>query len=152
MNITPPPLPDPRVKDEEHLRLLSVFHWVMAGLSLLGIGFMGLHYSIMRMVLGSTEIWKNSKDGPPPEFIWDLMQWFYLGFGVIILVLGVLNVMVGFYLRRKKRHIFCLVVAGFNCLNFPFGTALGVFTFIVLLRDSVLAAFKPRQEGAAAES
>ncbi|HCN28716.1 MAG TPA: hypothetical protein DIT64_08095 [Verrucomicrobiales bacterium] len=151
MNAPPPPLPDPRVKDDEHLRLLAIFHWVLAGLSLLGMGFLGLHYGIMRMVFGSPEIWKNAKDGPPPEVIWDVMQWFYLGIGVLILLVGFANLAAGFSLRRKKHHVFCLVVAGLNCLQFPFGTALGVFTFIVLLRDSVRAAFKPGQESAAAE-
>jgi hypothetical protein len=34
-------------------------------------------------------------------------------------------------------RLFSLIVAGFMCMFFPFGTALGVFTFIVLTRESV---------------
>jgi hypothetical protein len=33
--------------------------------------------------------------------------------------------------------MFSLVVTGITCLSFPFGTALGVFTIIVLTRGSV---------------
>jgi len=33
--------------------------------------------------------------------------------------------------------MFSLIIAGINCVQFPFGTVLGVFTFVVLLRDSV---------------
>jgi hypothetical protein len=31
-----------------------------------------------------------------------------------------------------------LIVAELNCLQFPFGTVLGEFTFVVLLRGSVI--------------
>jgi hypothetical protein len=37
--------------------------------------------------------------------------------------------------------MFSLVIAGLNCIQIPFGTALGVFTIIVLLRDSVREAY-----------
>lgn len=33
--------------------------------------------------------------------------------------------------------MFALVVAGLDCVRIPVGTALGVFTISVLLRDSV---------------
>jgi hypothetical protein len=50
---------------------------------------------------------------------------------------GVLNVISGLCLRARKGRTFSLVVAGINCLYIPLGTLLGVFTIIVLLRDSV---------------
>ncbi len=40
-------------------------------------------------------------------------------------------------MRKRKHRIFSFVVAGVNCLQFPFGTALGIFTFIVLSRVGV---------------
>jgi hypothetical protein len=33
--------------------------------------------------------------------------------------------------------LYCLVVAGIECIFMPFGTVLGVFTIIVLMRPSV---------------
>jgi hypothetical protein len=37
--------------------------------------------------------------------------------------------------------MFCLVMAGIQCIFMPFGTVLGVFTIIVLMRNSVKEAF-----------
>jgi hypothetical protein len=35
--------------DADHLKLLAVFHFVGAGLALVGIGFLLLHYTVMRI-------------------------------------------------------------------------------------------------------
>jgi hypothetical protein len=37
--------------------------------------------------------------------------------------------------------MFSLIVAGFNCINFPFGTLLGIFTLILLLRPVMPALY-----------
>jgi len=44
-------------------------------------------------------------------------------------------------LSRRKCYSFALVMACVECLFIPFGTILGVFTIIVLLRESVKALF-----------
>jgi hypothetical protein len=44
-------------------------------------------------------------------------------------------------LQERRRHTFCLVVAGLECMMMPFGTVLGVFTIIVLLRPAVRQLF-----------
>jgi hypothetical protein len=41
----------------------------------------------------------------------------------------------------SEEYTFCLVMAGVACMFMPFGTVLGVFTIIVLLRDSVKELF-----------
>jgi hypothetical protein len=48
----------------------------------------------------------------------------------------------GRYLSRHVNRTFCLVVAGIECVFTPFGTVLGVFTIIVLMRDSVRELFE----------
>jgi hypothetical protein len=51
-------------------------------------------------------------------------------------------VIAGRNLMGRRHHMFCLVVAGvMAAMCIPFGTALGVFTIIVLLRPSVKQAF-----------
>jgi hypothetical protein len=37
-----------------------------------------------------------------------------------------------------------MVIAGIGCLEFPYGTVLGIFSFLVLGRDSVVELFCPR--------
>ena len=45
---------------------------------------------------------------------------------------------------NKLLCAFSLVIAALCCLNMPLGTVLGVFTFIVLTRDSVKAQYAAR--------
>ncbi len=135
---TPPPLPrDQRQIDAQHLKLLAIFHFVLAGLAIVGLGFLALHWFVMDSVFSHPEAWKNSQSGPPPEQFLLLFQWFYGIAGFFIVASGVANLVSGFMIQRRRARVFSLVVAGLNCLAFPFGTILGVFTFIVLLRSSV---------------
>ena len=50
---------------------------------------------------------------------------------------AVLNLLSGLYLRTGKYWTFSIVVAALNCIHMPLGTVLGIFTIMVLLRDSV---------------
>jgi hypothetical protein len=45
-------------------------------------------------------------------------------------------------IAARKRHMFCIVVAALNCTLFPFGTALGVLSILVLSRPTVKAMFQ----------
>jgi hypothetical protein len=44
----------------------------------------------------------------------------------------------GRFIQRRVNRTFSIVVSGFLCLFFPFGTILGIFTLIVLTRESVI--------------
>ena len=66
-----------------------------------------------------------------------MFKWFYVIFGVWLVVSGITNLLSGLFIGRKKYRTFSLVVAFINCIHIPFGTVLGVFTIIVLLRPSV---------------
>jgi hypothetical protein len=141
----PPPLTHDQTKtDTEHLRLLSVFHLVLAGLSVLGIGFLGLHYVMMRLMFTNPEMWKNAHGGPPPDIFFSVFRWFYAVFGALIAAGGVGNFLSGLFIRRRTNRTFSIVMAGINCISFPFGTLLGVFTIIVLLRASVREIYEDR--------
>ncbi len=130
-------------KDLEHLKLLSVFHFVLAGLTLVMIAFLFLHYLIMNAMFSNPQMWEvqgNKGGGPPPEFFAEFIKvfvWFYLFMGIIALAFGAANILSGVFIRQKKHRTFSLVVASLNCICMPFGTALGVFTLVVLLRESV---------------
>jgi len=132
----PAPPTAPSSKDAEHLRLLTVFHYVLAGLSVLGIGILCLHFVVMHAIFANPEIWKNSKNPPPPE-LFAIFKWVYLFGGAFLVTAGTLNVLSAFFLRKRRHRMFSLVVTGLNCLQIPFGTVLGVFTIVVLSRESV---------------
>ena len=135
-----PPLPrDQRKIDADQLNLLAIFHFVGAGLAVLGILFLLLHYTFMHTIFANPEMWKNQKQPMPmpPEQLFTIMKWFYLAGAVWFVTSGILNLISGLCLRARKHRTFSLVVAGFNCLHIPLGTVLGIFTIIILNRESV---------------
>ena len=145
----PPPLPSPQDQaDARHLNLLSIFHFVSAGFAVAGIAFLGLHFAMMRMFFENPEMWEQK--GPnsiSPEMVptfFTIFEVFYVVMAVWFLASGILNVLSGFWIRSGKNRVGSMIVAGLNCLHFPFGTVLGVFTIVVLARDSVVRAYEGR--------
>ncbi len=125
-------------KDLEHLRWLSIGFYVNAGISALFALFPFIHLFIgIAMVTGSFE---NDKNPPPPFF-----GWLFIGIATVVIVLGfalaICNFLAGNFLKQQKKYTFCFVIGALNCVFMPFGTILGVFTIIVLIRDSVKSLF-----------
>jgi len=87
-------------------------------------------------------MWEIPKQGLPPVQFFAAFRWFYVVSAVWFLGSGVLNLMAGFFIRARRHRMFSLVVAATNCLHMPIGTALGVFTIVVLTRDSVRQAYE----------
>jgi len=139
MTDSPPVLvSDPQARrDAEHLKLLSIFHFILAALGLIGIAFLALHFTFMRAIFMNPEMWKNEKSGPPPEMFINLMMFAYAFGLVVILTSGVLNLLSGLFIRKRRRRMFSIIIGGLNCLHVPFGTLLGVFTILILSRESV---------------
>ncbi len=137
MNDLPPVFRDQRKVDDNHLKLLSIFHFVVAGFAALGILFLIAHYTIFHFLFTNPKMWENQKGGPPPAEIFAVFKWFYLVGALWCVAFGVLNVLSGLFIRARKHWIFSMFVAGLNCVHIPLGTVLGVFTIIVLIRDSV---------------
>lgn len=133
-----------RAADESHLSLLSAFHFVGAGLALFALLFLLLHGAIMSTVFNNPKIWEGQKGTPPPVEIFAVLKWFYVVGGLWFIASGVLNVISGVFLRTRKHRTFSMVVAGLNCLHMPLGTILGVFTLVVLVRDSVAELYAAR--------
>jgi hypothetical protein len=128
-------------KDEEQLKLLVIFHYVLAGVSALFACIPIIHLMIgLTMVLSPDRFHDGGGHGPPPFFGW----MFVIMAGLFIILGWVYAICVfaaGRCLARRKRHLFCLVMGGVECLFMPFGTVLGVFTILLLIRDSVKALF-----------
>jgi hypothetical protein len=138
------PSTDQRAVDKEHLDVLSTLHYVGAGLALVGIGFLVMHYALFSSVM-NPDVWKG-QPAPPPAGFFDMFKWIYAVFGAWLGSSLLLNVLAGNYLRARKHRTFCFVVAGVNCLHTPLGTVLGIFTIVVLARDSVRLAFQSRTD------
>ncbi|MFO8006127.1 MAG: hypothetical protein R6V05_00160 [Candidatus Brocadiia bacterium] len=131
-------------RDAEHLRLLSVFHYVGAAMAGLFGCFPLLHLALGVLVL--TGAFDGSGDAPP-RAVGLIFVVFALVFMAMAWGLAVLLILNGRFLARRRHHTFCVVVAGLTCLFVPFGTVLGVFTIVVLMRPSVQEMFRPRAGG-----
>jgi hypothetical protein len=133
-------------QDKEHLRLLAIFHYVVAGLAAL-FSFFPLLYTTVGAIFIFAARHGTPKPGeePPPEFI----GWIFAIVGSFLFLLGVAIaiciLIAGRSLAKRTCYWFALVVACIECLFIPFGTILGVFTIVVLSRESVKALFSTAQ-------
>jgi hypothetical protein len=125
--------------DLHHLRLLSIFHYVVAGLSAL-CGSIPIIHLVMGVGILMGWFDQQSVEPPPP-----LVGWLFVVIGGAGVLFGwafaVCMAVAGSLLNRHKGYLFCLVMAGIACLVQPFGTVLGVFTILVLSRPSVKELF-----------
>ena len=126
--------------DRDQLRMLSIFHFVFAGFSCVGLGFLLLHHLIMRAVFAQPNWAGNTGAAPPPE-VFAIIGALYWVIGGAILVQTVLAVLSGYFLWHRQYRTFSIIVACINCLSLPLGTVLGVFTLVVLMRESVQTAY-----------
>ena len=133
-------------QDREHLRLLAIFHYVGAGLAAL-FSFFPLLYTTIGAIFIFAARHGTPKPGEelPPEFL----GWIFVGVGSFLFLLGVAMaiciLIAGRCLSRNKHYTFALVMDCIECLFIPFGTILGIFTIIALLREPVKELFAATQ-------
>jgi hypothetical protein len=125
-------------EDFKHLKLLATFHYVVAGLTGLFSLFPVIHLVIgIGMITGTIQ----SDDGSAQAG-----GWFFVVLATIFILAGLLFsaclAVAGRFLSQKRHYTYCLVMAGLACLFMPFGTVLGVFTIVILLKESVKEAFR----------
>lgn len=128
-------------QDEDHLRLISIFHYVVAGLAGLFAMFPIIHLVIGLVIILAPQKFAG-KGGPPP-----FLGWFFVLFAAAFITLGWVFAgcvfTAGRFLAKRKHYMFCFVMACVECVFMPFGTVLGVFTIIVLMRETVKQLFMP---------
>lgn len=124
--------------DDQHLRLLRIFHYVWAGLIALISCVFVIHIVLgIAMLRGAM----NGGPNPPPREV----GYLFVAIGAAAMLLGWVTAVLNFLSARgmagRKWRMLSFIVAGLNCLSVPIGTTLGVFTFIVLMRPSVAAMY-----------
>jgi hypothetical protein len=137
------PLPSSQqILDNEHLKLLSIFHYVKGGITALFACIPIIHVVFGLVLIVAPRLFGHGNDQPPA-----FLGWLFVILGFFIIFLGwtvaVLVLIAGRCIARRRHYTFCFVVACLECLSVPFGTVLGVFTILVLNRQSVKALFNP---------
>lgn len=123
--------------DYEHLRLLSIFHYVVGGLAAVFSLFPVIH-----LVMGIAMV--TGRMDAEQDAVW--FGWLFILFAAGMIVVGLsfaaCLIVAGRFLSRRVHYTFCFVMAALACMFFPFGTVLGVFTIIVLSRTGVKELFE----------
>jgi hypothetical protein len=130
--------------DEEQLRLLSLGYMISGGFAAC-LSLFGLMYVLMGVIMGAA--FSHLPETPsrvgqqPPAFI----GWIFACIGLVMFVgliaMAAAKFRVAWCIRHRKSRTFCMVIAAIGCLEIPYGTLLGVFSFLVLGRDSVARLF-----------
>ena len=126
-------------RDADHLRLLGIFHFVVAGLA-----FLFALFPIFHLILGVAMV-SGGLEPSGGEDIPVVIGWIFVMFSGLWMAFGtafaIAMIIAGRSLLAHRHHTFCLVMAAIACAFTPFGTVLGVFTIVVLMKDSVRQLF-----------
>ena len=127
-----------RNDSEQHLRLLEIFHYVVAGVTALIALFPLIHFTVGWFLVHAP----SPKQGEPPPAI---IGYIFMALGAVFFLLGqsfAICIFAGGRCICFRRHYwFVFIMACFECAFFPFGTVLGVFTIVVLSRPAVKEMF-----------
>lgn len=131
-----------KILDEEHLRLLAMFHYISGALTILFSCIFIIHLTLLGFLMSNPGVLGVT---PAPEAdarsVLAVMFYIFLAFIVLGIAYGVIQIISGRCLARHRYRTFSLIAAIPNTLLIPYGTMLGVMTLIVLGRDSVKALY-----------
>lgn len=124
-------------RDERHLKLLSKIQIVY------GIANLFVSYYFYEALFILVHKYRKMLEQSRPELEVALL----LGFGFVLLLIGIAIlfciILTGQSLAQHQNYTFCLIVAAAECFIFPIGTFIGIWTILVLRRNSVKALFAP---------
>jgi len=128
-------------QNDDVLRVLAVFHFVLAGMATMVALFPAVH-----LIVGIGLV-SGAFTNPGDPFPFALVGWLFIIFAscwiVCGLVFAALMTVAGRMLLKRRRYHFCLAMAGLACMFMPFGTILGAFTIIILMKADIRAQFQP---------
>ncbi|MGI8819862.1 MAG: hypothetical protein ACR2ID_03175 [Chthoniobacterales bacterium] len=150
-----PPAEEQRIIIRERLRLLEIGYYIRAGMGAVFSLFMMIYVA---MFLGMSFIpdsaWQNQSRhaagtgsalqtpppdaGPPapgaapPKALFRIMGCVFGFFVLLMWIFAAATAYAGRCIRQRRRRMFIYVVAGLNCIFVPYGTFLGVMTFLAL--------------------
>ena len=124
--------------DEEHLRLLRIGYLISGALNVFFVLFPLIYVAMGLFVM----LLPAQGKGETPPFFFGLILAIFGGLiSLVMAAVTTLKFLTARAIQQRRRRTLCLVTAGICCFGMPYGTALGVATFIVLMRPSVAALF-----------
>ena len=137
---TPPPILSKA--DEDNLTLLSILFYVysvITGLSaIMCAGFAILPAVLFESLASSMP---RHPGDPPPWFFGTIFLIIFGAASMLLVVKTVIMIVAGRSMGKRSSYVLCMIAACFALLNIPLGTALGIFTIIMLQKPQVKARF-----------
>jgi hypothetical protein len=136
-----------RDRHDEHLDVLAVLHYVLAGIMALFSLIPVIHF-LMSVAMVFAVV-PSSPDPmlPVAGAIMMAVSLAIIGGGLAV---SGLILWTGLCLHRRRHYVGCMVGAGVACMFMPLGTVLGVFTLVVLQRPEVRGRFEGGSGGGGA--
>ena len=122
-------------QDRDQLRLLSIFYYILAALAALGGSAPVIHVSLgIAMISGAMP-------GTPQA-----MGFLFISIGSMLILflwtMALCDFLAARWLARQQRYRACFGFAIFVCFSGMLGLILGIFTILVLKRESVKELFQ----------
>lgn len=144
---TAPATGTPSGQDLAHLDTIGILYYVLAGITAVFSLFPVIH-----LIVGIGMLTLPAQPGQPAHEA-AFVGWLFIAVAVSLIgfgmTLAVLFLMIARRLRQRRGYMFCVVVSAVSCLSMPFGTALGVFSLIVLTKAPIKALFESTSGSAA---
>lgn len=128
------------ILDDEHLRLLRIGYFISAAANCLWVLFPLIYVGMGAMLYSGGFDGPRTSDGPPRS-----IGLFFMAIGgalsLAMAAITTLKVLAARAIGERRSRTLILVTAGICCLGVPWGTTLGVFTFLVMSRPTVTSRF-----------
>lgn len=128
------------VVDAEHLKLLRV-GYIVAGVADAFFALFPLIYVLFGFFIAVAAPGPSRPGDINPAAFGMIFALVGLGVSAFFALQAVLKLLAARAIGRREARALCYVAAGLSCLQMPWGTALGVFTFMTIGRDSVRERF-----------
>jgi hypothetical protein len=126
---------------KEQARLLGLLLWILTGLHLLIIGFIGVIYFF---VFGAMMVSApHGADGPPPALFAGILVVVMIVLGVMTALFAIPKLVAGYGLRKEKSwaKIWAIIACIMACTTGLLGIAVGVYGLVFIFGDAGKAYF-----------
>lgn len=127
-------------QDIANLNTIGTLYYVLAAITAVFSLF-----PIFHVLAGLALIFVEPKMAHPNDPNPQMIGWMFLIMGSSFILIGLafagLFLTIARRIRARRSHLFCVIGAGISCLMMPFGTALGVFALLLLMKPHINALF-----------
>jgi hypothetical protein len=117
---------------EKHVNLIGIL-WIVSG----ALGVL-VALLIWGLLFGLSFLPELEPDAPV------IMRWIGFGFGIFIGLLAVPKILAGIGMLKRAEwgRVLTLIVSFLSLLEVPLGTALAVYSLVILMRDETIKLFR----------